>query len=69
MGFEDFVLAHAVWVVVAAKTDNDEALFFREDGLVDVPAGAEVGDDDGTHGAICVERLLGRGCLQIVVCT
>lgn len=39
---EDFVLAHAVWVVVAAKADHDEALVFGEDRLVDVPAGVEM---------------------------
>lgn len=28
---------------------HHEALFLAEDGLVDVPAGVEMGDDDGTH--------------------
>lgn len=35
---EDLVLAHAVWVVVAAEADHDKALVFGEDCLVDVPA-------------------------------
>jgi hypothetical protein len=47
---EHFVLAHAVWVPVAPEADYDEAVFFGHDGLVDVPAGDEVGDYDGTHG-------------------
>ena len=47
---ENFILAHAIWVPVAAEADDDEALFFRENGLVDVPAGDEVGDCDGAHG-------------------
>lgn len=46
---EHLVLAHAVGVVVAAEADDDEAVFFAEDRLVDVPAGAEMGKDDGTH--------------------
>lgn len=47
---EDFVLAHAIRVPVAAEADYDEAFFFGEDGLVDVPAGGEMGEDDGAHG-------------------
>jgi hypothetical protein len=46
---EDFVLPHAVWVPVAAEADYDQAVFFGHDGLVDVPAGDEVGDYDGAH--------------------
>ena len=47
---EHFVLAHAVGVPVAAEADYDQSLFFGHDGLVDVPAGYEVGEDDGAHG-------------------
>jgi hypothetical protein len=47
---EDFVLAHAVWVPVAPEADHYQAVFFGHDGLVDVPAGDEVGDYDGAHG-------------------
>ena len=47
---EDFVLAHAVLVRVPAEANDDEAVFFREDRLVDVPASAQVGEDDGAHG-------------------
>ncbi len=43
---EDFVLSHAIGVPVAAEADNDEALIFGHDGLVDVPAGVEVRKDD-----------------------
>jgi hypothetical protein len=47
---QDLVLRHAVGVAVAAEADHDEPVFFGEDGLVDVPAGAQVGEDDGAHG-------------------
>ena len=47
---EHLVLAHAVGVVVAAEADDNEAVFFAEDRLIDVPAGAEMREDDGTHG-------------------
>jgi len=52
---EDFVLLHAVGVRVAPEADEDEAVFFAEDRLVDVPACAEVGKDYGAHDEwICV---------------
>ncbi len=53
---EHFVLAHAVGVPVAPEADYHEAVFFGHDCLVDVPAGDEVGDDDGAHGGggLCV---------------
>jgi len=41
---EDFVLFHAFFVPVAAKPDNDYAVIFGHDGLVDVPAGVEMGE-------------------------
>jgi hypothetical protein len=47
---QDFVLAHAVRVPVAPEADHHQAVFFGHDGLVDVPAGDEVGDYDGAHG-------------------
>ena len=50
---EHFVLAHAVGVPVAAEADHDEAVFFGHDGLVNVPAGGEMREDDGAHGG-CV---------------
>lgn len=46
---EDFVLSHAVGIPVAAEADYHEALFVREDCLVDVPACGEMGEDDGAH--------------------
>jgi hypothetical protein len=46
---EHLVLLHAGGVPVAAEADDDEALLLAEDGLVDMPAGVKVGDDDGTH--------------------
>ena len=39
---EDFILFHAFLVPVAAEADDDEAIVFGHDGLVDVPAGVEV---------------------------
>lgn len=39
---EDFVLAHAIWVVVATEANYDEALVLGEDGLVDVPTRIEM---------------------------
>lgn len=36
---EDLILAHTVRIPIAAETDDDEAVFFTHDGLVDVPAG------------------------------
>ena len=58
---EHFVLAHAVGVPVAAEADDDEPVFFGHDGLVDVPAGGEMGEDDGTHGGcgLWFEGLMG----------
>jgi hypothetical protein len=47
---QDFVLRHAVGVRVPAEADYDEPVFFGENGLVDMPACAEVGEDDGAHG-------------------
>jgi len=47
---ENFVLLHAVGVRVAAEADEDQAVLFTEDRLVDVPACAEVGKDYGAHG-------------------
>ena len=47
---EDFVLGHAGRVAVAAEADEHEAVFFGHDGLVDVPAGGKMGEDDGAHG-------------------
>lgn len=49
---EYFVLAHAVFVPVAAEADDYQAVFFRHDGLIDVPAAVEMGEDDGTHGGL-----------------
>lgn len=47
---QHFVLSHAVGIPIAAKANDDQPLFLRHDGLVDVPAGDEMGEDDGTHG-------------------
>lgn len=47
---ENLVLAHAVGIPVATETDYHETVVFGHDGLVDVPAGFEVREDDGAHG-------------------
>lgn len=47
---EDLILPHAVGVPVAAEADADQTLLLAEDGLVDMPAGGQMGKDDGTHG-------------------
>lgn len=46
---ENLVLAHAVGVVIAPEANHDESLVFRQDCLVDMPTGLEVGENDGTH--------------------
>jgi len=46
---KDLILTHAVWIPVTSEADYDKTLFFRHDGLVDVPAGDEMGENDGTH--------------------
>lgn len=44
-----FVLTHTVRVPVAAKSYHDQSLVLREDGLVDMPTGDKMGNNDGTH--------------------
>jgi hypothetical protein len=39
---EDFILFHALLVPVTAEADDDEAVVFGHDGLVNVPASVEV---------------------------
>ena len=46
---EELILAHAVGVPVAAEADDDETLLLAEDGLVDVPARGQMGNDDRAH--------------------
>ena len=46
---EDFVLPHAVWIVVATEANDDQAVLLAEDGLVDVPSCSEMWEYDGTH--------------------
>jgi len=41
--------AKLVWIPISAETDDYEALFFGHDGLVNVPAGDEMREYDGTH--------------------
>ena len=47
---------HALGVGVVAEADHDEARFFGEDRLVDVPGGVEVVEEDGAHCCgVCVK--------------
>ena len=63
---EDLVLAHAVGVVVAAEADDDEAVFLAEDRLVDVPAGAEMRENDGTHFGMCFSKRVACWGVEVV---
>jgi hypothetical protein len=49
---QDFVLLHAFLIVVTTEPDDDEAIVFGHDGLVDVPAGVEVWEHV-RHGCGC----------------
>lgn len=63
---EHFILAHAVRIPVATEADDDEAVFFGHDGLVDMPAGYEMRDDDGAHGVCVLMKSELRASLKIV---
>jgi hypothetical protein len=64
---QDLVLGHAEWVAVAAEADADEAVFFTEDRLVDVPACTEMWEEDGTHVGVCAV-CVGGGEVRWLVC-
>lgn len=53
---EYFVLTHAVWIPIATEADDDQSVLLGHNGLVDVPCGGQMGNDDGTHGSggICL---------------
>lgn len=42
---------HDGGVAGAAEAEDGDLALFREDGLVDVPGGVEVGEEDGAHGS------------------
>lgn len=46
---QDFILSHAVRVVIAAKSNDHEPVFFAQNRLVDMPAGPQVWKYNGTH--------------------
>ena len=46
---KDFILSHALGVPVATEADDDKALLFRHDGLVNMPTGDKMGKNDRTH--------------------
>jgi hypothetical protein len=47
---ENLILSHTVRVRISSKADDDKAVFLAEDCLINVPPGAEMGKNDGTHG-------------------
>jgi hypothetical protein len=57
---EYFVLSHAIRIPITAEADDDQSLILRHDCLVDVPAGDEMREYDGTHD-VCF-----RGSLVVV---
>lgn len=46
---KNFILTHAIRVPIATESNNDQTFLLRHDGLVDVPAGDKMGENDGTH--------------------
>jgi hypothetical protein len=46
---QHLVLSHAVGIPVAPEADAHQALLLRQNGLIDVPTGGEMGENDGTH--------------------
>ena len=57
-------MSHAIRIPITTETDNDQSLVLGHDGLVDVPAGNEMGKYDGAHiGCVPVARWLRvEGC-------
>lgn len=47
---QDLILAHAVRIPVATETNDNKSFLLAKNGLVHVPAGVEMGNDNGTHG-------------------
>jgi hypothetical protein len=47
---KDFILSHAIGIPITTEADDDQSLVLGHDRLVDVPAGDEMGEYDGTHG-------------------
>jgi len=46
---EDFILLHAVGIMVTAKSDDHKTLVLGHYRLVDMPSGDKVRNNDGTH--------------------
>jgi hypothetical protein len=46
---EYFVLSHTIWVPVSAKANNYKAFLLAQDCLINMPAGVEMWQNDGTH--------------------
>jgi hypothetical protein len=51
----DLVLSHTIGIMIAPKADNDQSILLAENGLVDVPACAQMRKNDGTHVNVLVE--------------
>jgi hypothetical protein len=47
---ENFILAHAIRIPVATETNDYKALFFSDNGLVDMPSCDKMRKNDGSHG-------------------
>lgn len=54
---QDVILPQTVWVAIFSEPDDHQTLAFAEDALVDVPGGAQMRKDDGSHGGRTVFRL------------
>lgn len=46
---ENLILSHTIRIEIATKANDDKALVFGENCLVDVPTGFKVRKDDGAH--------------------
>jgi hypothetical protein len=44
---ENFILSHAIRIPIATETDDNQALFFAHNSLVDVPASDKMREYDG----------------------
>ena len=60
-------MSHAIRIPITTEADDDQSLVLGHDRLVDVPAGDEMGEYDGTHIVCCdVARWLRVGVLVLV---
>jgi len=50
---ENIVLAQAVGITVLSKADDYKSFVLLQNSLVDVPAGAQMRQNDGAHADLC----------------